>query len=162
MFWRFCAAGLTLCLIVFIARILSHRDDPDAQARQIFRRNLAAASSNWSSVELECTSPGCANHVKACWTENGVKYVFSGFRHPKSIGGGNAGIVMVWLAASYRAGTGPALVTYCFMSDGSPTKVKVSKGDEADMGWAESRAREFFYATPANDGHNNSKDPASR
>ena len=56
----------------------------------------------------------------------------------------------VYAANSFRAGTGPALVTYCFMSDGSPTKVIVGEGVEADMGWAEPRAREFFCATPAN------------
>jgi hypothetical protein len=154
MFCRLCAAGLALFLIAFIARIIFDGNDPDAQARQIFRRNLTAASSNWNSVELECSSPGCANHVEACWTEAGVKYVFSGFRQPKSIGGG---IVSVSLAKSYRAGGSPALVTYCFMSNGSPTKVIVGEGTEADMGWAESRAREFFYATPANDGQNDPK-----
>src|SRR5262249_14339273 len=101
------------------------------------------------SVDLECTSPGCANHVKAYWSEVGVKYVFTGFRDPKSRGAG--GVVMVHEADNYRDGTGSELVSYCFMSDGSPTKVRVGKGVKADMGWAESRVREFFYAIPVND-----------
>jgi hypothetical protein len=156
MFCRLCVVALALLLIAFIASLLYDKGDPDAQARQIFRRNLAANSSNWNSVKLECPSPGCSNDVEACWKEAGVNYVFSGFRHPKSIGGG---IVSVFLAKGYRAGSSPALITYCFMSDGSPTKVIVGEGIEADMAWAESRAQEFFYATPANDGQTDPKMP---
>jgi hypothetical protein len=145
---RLCVAALALGLVAFIACLLSAKDDPDAPARRAFRRNLAAALPNWNSVELECTSPGCANHVTACWTEAGVKYVFTGFRNSKSMGGG---VVMVYAANSYRNGTGPFLVTYCFMSDGSPTKVTVGEGVEADLAWAGPRARELFDATPAGD-----------
>jgi hypothetical protein len=143
-----CTAGLVLILTAVSCFFsVSDGSTPNAHARRSFRQNLASASSIWNSVELECPSPGCANNVKACWTEAGVKYVFSGLCRPKSIGGG---IVSVYAASSYRAGTGPAIVTYCFMSDRSPTKVIVAEGVEADMGWAAPRAREFFYATPAN------------
>src|SRR5262249_5755917 len=140
---------LALSLVAFIACWLYARDDPDAEARQTFRRNLAVASSNWYSVKLECTSPGCANYVEAYWMEAGVKYVFSGFRHPKSMGAG--GVVMVHEVDNYRDGTGPELVSCCFMSDGSPTKVRVGKGVKADIGWAEPLVREFFDAIPVND-----------
>jgi hypothetical protein len=132
----------------FFAFLLSAKEDPDAPARRVFRRNLATASPNWSSADLECPSPGCSNEVEACWPEAGVRYVFAGLRRPKSVGGG---VVAVHAANKYRDGTGRPLVTYCFMSDGSPTKVTVEKGVERDMAWAEPRAREFFEATPAND-----------
>jgi hypothetical protein len=145
---RLCVAALALGLASLAACWLSSRSDPDAPARRAFRRNLAAASPNWGSVELECTSPGCANHVQASWTEAGVKYVFTGFRNPKSMGGG---VVMVYGATSYRDGTGPSLITYCFMSDGSPTKVTVDQGAEAYLAWTGPRARELFDAVPAND-----------
>lgn len=141
-------AGLMLGIAAIVAWLLFARADPDAEARRAFRRNLADCSANWSSVELECPSPGCANEVKACWAEAGVSYVFSGFRHPKAMGGG--GGVGVYAANSYRDGTGPQLVSYVFMSDGSPTKVLFRQGVEGDIGWAEPRVREFFYAIPTN------------
>jgi hypothetical protein len=144
---------LLVCLatvpVFIIALWLIVDRDPDAQNCQVFRANLMAASSNWNSIELECTSPNCANHVKARWTEAGVKYIFSGFRDAKSLGGG---VVMVHEMRSYHNGTGPALVTYVFMSDGSDTKAMVAEGGESIRGWADERAREFFYAAPANDG----------
>jgi hypothetical protein len=127
---------------------MSAGTDAESQARRAFRRNLAAASSNWRSAELICPSPGCANYVEARWTEAGAEYVFSGMRNQKRMGGG---VVMVYAANSYRDGSGPALVSYCFISDGSPTRVQVAACVGADMGWAEPRAREFYDATPANE-----------
>ncbi len=146
---RQCGAALALsliagsCLIAFIARLMSEETGPEAEARRAFRRNLAAASSNWHYAELECTSPGCANWVKAYWTEAGVRYVFSGFRNARSVGGG-----VVTVSA---ANDGPDLVSYCYGLDGSPTKVHFGEALGADIGWAEPRAREFFDATPANE-----------
>jgi hypothetical protein len=145
---RFCVAGLALGLAAFTVCLLSAKDDPDAKARRAFRQNLTAASPNWNSAELECPSPGCANHVKACWTEDGVNYFFSGTRNPKSMGGG---VVAVYAANSYRDGAGPALASYCFMSDGGPTKIEKGDGLKVDVGWTAPRARELFDATPAND-----------
>jgi len=59
---------------------------------------------------------------------------------------------MVYTENSASESSGEALVSYCFMSDGSPTKVTVAKGAEGTMSWANVRAREFFYATPMNGG----------
>ena len=144
---RMGAAALAVGVAAFIACFLFAEDDPILEARQTFRRNLAAASSNWSAVELECPLPGCANHVKARWAEADGKYVFVGFRQPRSVGGG---IVFVYAENIYDAGDGSELVSYVFMSDGSPTRVALQEGVKRDMRWAEPRAREFFDAAPPN------------
>jgi hypothetical protein len=139
----------TLCLVPLLIYSASDWFDDDAAARRTFRRNLAAVSPNWRSAELECPSPGCANDVTARWTEAGVEYVFSGFRHPRSLGG--SGVVGVHTANSYADdGTDTALASYIFFCDGRPMKTEVKEGIKADLGWAEPRAREFFEAIPMN------------
>jgi hypothetical protein len=145
---RLCITALVVLAGVF--RYLDYADDPrdadakarraEATARRAFRHTLFVASPRWSDIELECPSPGCSNEVKACWTRADGKYIFSGFRAAKSVGGG---------AVSVHAAD-RELITYVYMSDGSPTKVILGKGVKADMSWTERRASEFFYATPAN------------
>jgi hypothetical protein len=147
------AARLALCPVIVIGFfgigfMLSNENDPDAQARRVFRQNLVAASTKWSSVELECPSPGCANDVKATWRESGVKYIFDGFRHPKSIGAG--GVVTLYKAKGFLDNSSTSLVTWVFRADDGPITVEVAEGAEATLSWADARASEFFYAIPLN------------